>query len=172
MQRSEVETHAALKGQRAETKGLTMQKRRAATAVLVALAVLAVPNIAGARYLENHWQGRDVWEHAHIRDETADWEDNNNSVAYYDVEIVMASCRTSGGNDDDNKTVAIELRRDVSYWPDEAYGEEFYYCGNSDEHAWVGVDDNGTFFARLEEVMGIRSGEDAHLDWSLVDIFA
>lgn len=134
--------------------------------------MLAVPSIAGAGYFENYWQGHDVWQHAHVRDETTKWQDNDNSVSYYDAEIVMSECRTSGGDADYDKTVAIELRRDISLWPDEAYGEEFYYCEDRDEHSWIGVDDNGTFFARLEEIMNIRSGEDAHLNWSLVDIFA
>lgn len=149
-----------------------MWKRRLAIAILLTLAVLAVPSIAGAGYFENYWQGHDVWQHAHVRDETTKWQDNDNSVSYYDAEIVMSECRTSGGDADYDKTVAIELRRDISLWPDEAYGEEFYYCEDRDEHSWTGVDDDGTFFARLEEIMNIRSGEDAHLNWSLVDIFA
>lgn len=148
-----------------------MRMRRIGIAILVTLGVLAVPSVAGAGYFENHWRGHDVWDHAHIRDETTKWEDNNNYVEYYDAEIVMSSCRTSGGNDDHDKTVALELRRDVSLWPDEAYGEELYYCEDRDEHSWVDVDDNGTFFARLNEIMGITSGEDAHLDWSLSDVF-
>lgn len=143
---------------------------RVATAILVVLAVLAIPSVANAGYLKNHWNHKDFWTDAHVGDDTPTWEDNDNDFDVYDVVIDMSSCTTYGGNINDDNTVALELRRQITLWPDEGYGESKFYCEDEDEHSWVGVDDNGTFFAELDEIMGVRSGDLAHLDRSFVVI--
>ncbi|WP_428120689.1 hypothetical protein [Candidatus Poriferisodalis sp.] len=114
---------------------------------------------------------KDLWTHAHLGDDTPTWEDDNNDWDYYDLEIWLYSCSTYGGDIDYDDTVALELRRQIFAWPDEGYGESMFYCEDEDDYVWVGVDDNGTFFVELDEIMGERSGDEAHLDRSLVQIF-
>ncbi len=141
-----------------------------AMAIAVVLAVLAIPKIVGAGYHPNYANHKDFWTHAHIGDDTPTWEDNDNHFDVYDVVIDMDSCSTYGGDIDLDNTVALELRRQITLWPDQGYGESLFWCEDEDEHSWIGVDDNGTFFAELDEIMGERSGDEAHLDRSYVVI--
>lgn len=82
--------------------------------------------------------------------------------------IELESCRTYGGEIDFDNTVAFELRRQITLWPDQGYGESIFWCEDEDEYSWIGVDDNGTFFAELDEIMAVRSGDEVHLDRSYV----
>ncbi len=151
-----------------------MRRVRIAAAFLIVLAVLAIPSIAGAdgadSYQENYWNHKDFWTSGHVGDDTPTWDDENNHVSTYDVEISLYDCRTHSGDISYDETVGLELRRQITLWPDQGYGESLFYCEDEDYHAWVGVDDNGTFFAELDEIMGVRSGTQVHLSRSFVSI--
>ncbi|MCY4517368.1 MAG: hypothetical protein OXB99_09035 [Acidimicrobiaceae bacterium] len=147
-----------------------MRRIRTATAILVIVAILAIPSVASAGYFKNYWQHKDLWTDAHLGDDTPTWEDEDNDIDYYDLEVNLYDCRTYGGDIDYDDTVALELRRQITAWPDESYGEEFFDCTDEDYHDWIGVDDNGTFFLELDEIMGERSGDEATLDRTFLTI--
>ena len=108
--------------------------------------------------------------HKHVGWKTSTWTDNSNNGYYDAVSISIRRCSTYGDQIAEDDSLRVQVLRQIILWPDASYGSKYFYCPQYDQNEWY-FNNNGNFYARITEIMGENSGNEAHVDRGKMKVY-